>query len=264
VPEIFGYHGVTHAIKGNDRADGMFVRYGISTDNTLSDQWQSHMGRHWQTTSLFRAGASSEVVNRWMGRTATQGDHYDHNSGHERAIKIKDAMLKDTNRFAGAIANQVRIWIENKIPLENIDEYLDQELATVHYTPSGLCTRPMFLKPCDMNMKCLTGNNGNGCKHFALDLYDESQVAKISVERDKADKMLERLGHAVDQGIDGADLHLQHHMTLWTQATKVLEIRQSLLDSKNSPREEAADNDFLPFSQEGDYPDDCPFQCGEE
>lgn len=262
VPEIFGYHGLTHAIQGNDHVDGMFVRYGISTDNKLTDEWQSHMGRHWQTTSLFRAGASAEVVNRWMGRTATQGDHYDHNSGHERAIKIKDAMLKDTNRFAGAIANQVRIWVENKIPLENIDEYLDQELATVHHTPSGLCTRPMFLKPCDMNMKCLTGNNGNGCKHFALDLYDEAQVTKLSVERDKAERMLQRLGHAVDQGIDGADLHLQHHMTLWTQATKVLEIRQSLLDSKNSPCEE--DNDFLPFAKEGDYPDNCPFQCGED
>lgn len=260
VPEIFGYHGVTHAIKGNDRADGMFVRYGISTDNTLSDQWQSHMGRHWQTTSLFRAGASSEVVNRWMGRTATQGDHYDHNSGHERAIKIKDAMLKDTNRFAGAIANQVRKWIENKIPLDGIDEYLDQELATVHHTPTGLCTRPMYLKPCDMNMKCLTGNNGNGCKHFALDLYDEAQVAKLTVERDKAERMLERLGHAVDQGIAGAELHLQHHMTLWTQASKVLEVRQFLVDSRDGQRK---DSDFLPFEQKGDYPEDCPFQCGD-
>ena len=106
VPEIFSYHGLTHAIKGNDHVDGMFVRYGISTDNKLSDEWQSHMGRHWQSTSLFRAGASAEVINRWMGRTATQGDHYDHNSGRERAIKIKDAMLKDTNRFAGAVDRQ--------------------------------------------------------------------------------------------------------------------------------------------------------------
>jgi len=261
VTEIFGYSGLIHAIKGNDHVDGIFVHYGISTDNKLSDQWQSHMGRHWQTSSLFRAGASAEVVNRWMGRTATQGDHYDHNSGRERAIKIKDAMLKDTNRFAGAIANQVRKWVENKIPLENIDEYLDQELATAHYTPTGLCTRPMFLKPCDMNMKCLTGNNGNGCKHFALDLYDEAQVTKLSAERDKAERMLQRLGHAVEKKIEGAELHLQHHMTIWTQASKVLEVRQSLVDNRDGHSE---DNDFLPFEQEGDYPEDCPFQCGED
>ena len=67
-------------------------------------------------------------------------------------------------------------------------------------------------------------------KHFALDLYDEAQVTKLSVERGKAERMLQRLGHAIDQEIDGGDLHLQHHMTLWTQATKVLGIRQSLLD----------------------------------
>lgn len=73
--------------------------------------------------------------------------------------------------------------------------------------------------------------------------------------------MLQRLGHAVDQGIAGAELHLQHHMTLWTQSSKVLEIRQSLLDSRDGRYK---DKDFLPFEQEGDYPDDCPFQCGED
>ena len=88
----------------------------LDIDNHITDSWQSHKGRHWQTTSLFRAGMAELVVNKWMGRTTGQGENYDHNSGRERAKAVGEAMLESTERFLGHVPNKVNEWKSARNP----------------------------------------------------------------------------------------------------------------------------------------------------
>ena len=106
LPQVLGYYAVIYFFGGNDRCESAFSRYDVIVDDYVAKSWQSHKGRHWQTTSLFRAGLAEMVVNKWMGRTTGQGDNYDHNTGRERAKVVGDAMLEDTERFLGDTPNK--------------------------------------------------------------------------------------------------------------------------------------------------------------
>ncbi|GFO71198.1 hypothetical protein BJAS_P0473 [Bathymodiolus japonicus methanotrophic gill symbiont] len=113
-PEMLGYKAVMYFFMGNDRYPNAFKKYGLDIADHIADSWQSHKGRHWQTTSLFRAGVQPAIVNKWMGGTDLQGAHYDHNTGTERAKLVGAAMLEDQNRFVGEIPQKVRQWVADE------------------------------------------------------------------------------------------------------------------------------------------------------
>jgi hypothetical protein len=258
IPEIMGYGAIAYSFKGNDRYAGLFERYGITEDKDLIIKFQSHKGRHWQTTSLFRSGLSAEVANAWMGRTMQQGAHYDHNTDIERAKQIQKAILDDTQRIIGPVAERVKEFRELQIPLELIEDFLEQQMHTVQHTPLGMCSRPMYLKPCDLNMKCLTGNNGKGCKHYALDISDASQIAKLQAYRDRTERELERLVKKLDEGFAAAEMHIESQSIAFNNVNLILRGAEAILD-----KDPNSSGDYLPFKKEGGYPDDCPFQCGD-
>ncbi|WP_420600318.1 hypothetical protein [Neptuniibacter sp.] len=258
VPEIMSYKALSYAFGGNDRVGSLFTRYDVTDDKDLISSFQTHKGRHWKTTSLFRSGANGEVVNAWMGRTMAQGNQYDHNTDTERAKKVRDAMLKDNHRFLSQVSERVRQMVEMNTSEELIEDYLEQEIQVVQHTPNGLCTRPMYLKPCDLNMRCLSGNDGKGCKHYCLDLQDEAQVAKLRAWKDAVEREVERLTAALEEGYAGAQMHLDAALPGYNNAKLVLKGRDEIL--LNNPE---SDGDFLPFRKDGSEPDDCPFQCGE-
>jgi len=258
IPEIMGYKAITFSFKGNDRFPSLFERYGVSDDKDLIAKYQSHKGRHWQTTSLFKSGASSEVTNAWMGRTTQQGAHYDHNTDIERAKQVQKAILEDTQRIIGPVAEKVKEFRENQISLELIEDFLEQQMHTIQHTPLGMCSRPMFLKPCDLNMRCLTGNNGKGCKHYALDIGDVSQIAKLQVYRDKTGRELERLAQKLEEGHAAAEMHIESQSTAFNNVNLILRGADAILE-----KDPNNDGEYLPFKKEGSYPDDCPFQCGD-
>lgn len=258
LPEIIGYNAVRYFFIGNDRHEGAFTRYDIEVDGYVADGWQSHQGRHWQTTSLFRAGLAEMVVNKWMGRTTGQGENYDHNTGQERAKVVGEAMLDDTERFLGDIPSKVKIWKDNEAALKNLPEHLNDNLQTVQYSPLGYCTRDLFLRPCEFNLRCLTGNNGKGCKHYIYDLHDPAHREKVTAERDKSSLELSRLFEVYEKGVEAAVMHIEHHMIIVRNTSSILENAELILyeDQLEGLQE------YMPFKKEGTYPDDCPFQCG--
>lgn len=258
LPQILGYHAIRYFFVGNDRQEGAFARYDIEADDSITEGWQSHKGRHWQTTSLFRAGLSEMVINKWMGRTTGQGEHYDHNTGRERAKLVGDAMLEDTNRFLGGVPDQIKIWKDQEIPEEDISVQLQESLKTVQYSPLGFCTRDLYLKPCEFNLRCLAGSNGMGCKHYIYDLHDSSHREKVTAERDKSSLELTRLFELYENGIEAAEMHIQHHMMIVRNTTAILENAEIILHE----RQLDGLQDFMPFKKFGSFPDDCPFQCG--
>lgn len=258
LPQILGYHAVTYFFGGNDRQDSAFARYGIDVDEHIAESWQSHKGRHWQTTSLFRAGLAELVVNKWMGRTTGQGENYDHNTGRERAKVVADAMLDDSTRFLGDVPNKLRAWKEQEIPTSSLPEHLTSTLQSIQYSPLGYCTRALYLKPCEFNLKCLTGNEGKGCKHYIYDLHDPSHREKITVERDRSSLELSRLFEVYEKGVEAAKMHIEHHMTILRNTTAILDNAEMILNDSQLDDIQ----DFMPFKKEGSYPDDCPFQCG--
>ena len=258
IPEIMSYAAITFSFRGNDRFAGLFERYGITDDKDLIINFQSHKGRHWQTTSLFRSGLSAEITNAWMGRTMQQGSHYDHNTDIERAKQVQKAILEDTQRIIGPVADKVKEFRENQISLELIEDFLEQQMHAVQHTPLGMCSRPMYLKPCDLNMRCLTGNDGKGCKHYSLDIGDASQVAKLQAYRDKTGRELERLVQKLEEGIAAAEMHIESQKIVFNNVNLILRGTEAILETDPNN-----DGEYLPFKKEGSYPDDCPFQCGD-
>lgn len=258
LPQILGYFAVIYFFGGNDRQDSAFVRYEIDVDAYITDSWQSHKGRHWQTTSLFRAGLAELVVNKWMGRTTGQGENYDHNTGRERAKVVGDAMLNDSERFLGDVPDKVRMWKEQGIPSSSLPEHLTSTLQSIQYGPLGYCTRALYLKPCEFNLKCLTGNEGKGCKHYIYDLHDPSHREKITAERDRSSLELSRLFEVYEKGVEAAKMHIEHHMVVLRNTTSILDNAEIILNDNQLDKLQ----DFMPFKKDGSFPDDCPFQCG--
>ena len=258
LPQILGYFAVAYFFGGNDRQHSAFTRYGIDVDDYIAESWQSHKGRHWQTTSLFRAGLAELVVNKWMGRTTGQGENYDHNTGRERAKVVADAMIDDSERFLGEIPNKLRAWKEQEIQTSSLPEHLTSTLQSIQYSPLGYCTRALYLKPCEFNLKCLTGNEGKGCKHYIYDLHDPSHREKITAERDRSSLELSRLFEVYEKGVEAAKMHIEHHMTILRNTTAILDNAEMILNDSQLDDIQ----DYMPFKKDGSFPDDCPFQCG--
>ena len=147
---------------------------------------------------------------------------------------------------------------ENQISLELIEDFLEQQMHAVQHTPLGMCSRPMYLKPCDLNMRCLTGNDGKGCKHYSLDIGDASQVTKLQAYRDKTGRELERLVQKLEEGFAAAEMHIESQSIAFNNVNLILRGADAILEK--DPNNEG---EYLPFKKEGSYPDDCPFQCGD-
>lgn len=258
-PEMLGYKAVMYFFMGNDRYPNAFKKYGLDIADHIADSWQSHKGRHWQTTSLFRAGVQPAIVNKWMGGTDLQGAHYDHNTGTERAKLVGAAMLEDQNRFVGEIPQKVRQWVADEIPESDISTYLEQSMKTTQFTPIGYCSSSLHLNLCELNLKYLVGTDGNGCKHFVFDLKDESQRTRLIAEKDKYEAELTRLLDVYDRGVLAAKMHIKHHLGIVKNASTTIEKAEKLLGTTFTNNQ----NEFLPFLEEGSFPDDCPFQCGD-
>lgn len=261
IPSIFGYHAVMHVIKPTNKGRSAFFRYGVDIDKDLIETFQSHKGRHWQTNSLFRAGLAASIVNKWMGRTDSQGDNYDHQTPRERAGKVGELMLSEQSRFIGDVASKIKRWTQQEVSLENIRSYLDSMLKTVHYGPLGHCLRDINLKPCEFHLKCLTGNSGKGCREFVVDLSDPIQVSQIEAERSRAENELSRLFEALNRpGIptESVEMHIEHQMTVFRNASYILDRSEIVLTQNQA----AQSQDYQPFVHGGSVPDDCVFQCG--
>jgi hypothetical protein len=256
IPEVLDLNAVYYFFKGNDRYPSAFERYGINDGGELSKAWQSHQGRHWRTTSLFRSGAAKSLVNKLMGRKDEQGKHYDHNTGSERAKVVGKAMAKKTERFIGHIPAKIAILKQKNVDTEIIAEVLDKELQTISHTPCGYCTQSLELNPCQYHLRCLIGHDGSGCKKLVIDLEDPTALPTIQGIRDETRHEIERLVKLKDEtGNISIDQHLREKIKLYDNSEMVIKLATNLISNKTSELE------FIPFN-DGSQPDDCPFQCG--
>jgi hypothetical protein len=256
IPEILDFGAVYYFFKGNDRYPSAFERYDINDGGELSKTWQSHQGRHWRTTSLFRSGAAKSLVNKLMGRKDEQGKHYDHNTGSERAKIVGEAMAKKTERFIGYIPKKIAKLKKKKVNTEIISEVLDKELQTISHTPCGYCTQSLELNPCQYHLRCLIGHDGSGCKKLVIDLDDPTALPSIQGIRDETRHEIERLVKLKDEtGNVSIDQHLREKIKLYDNTEIIIKLGTSLISNKTMELE------FIPFN-DGSQPDDCPFQCG--
>ena len=257
IPEVLSYHALSYFFKGNDRYPSAFHRFNVNGADNLYGVWQSHQGRHWRNTSLFRSGAQKSLVNKLMGRKNDQGKHYDHNSGIERAKIIGQAMDKQPARFLGKLPSQIGLLKQRGAEQQVIDDVLSNKLQTVSYTPQGMCTQSLELNPCQYHLRCLIGNDGSGCKYLIIDLEDPTSIPVIKDLKDKTEHEITRLVKLKDEtGNIAIDQHLKHQIKVYDNAKTVVELAERLTHTGKS------DLDLLPFEKDGSYPDDCPFQCG--
>jgi len=256
IPEVLDFNAIYYFFRGNDRYPSAFERYGIDDDGELTKAWQSHQGRHWRTTSLFRSGASKSLVNKLMGRKDEQGKHYDHNTGTERAKIVGAAMAEKSERFIGHIPAKIAELKQKNVGAEIIEEVLDKELQTISHTPCGYCTQSLEINPCQYHLRCLIGNDGSGCKKLVIDLEDPTSLPIIQGIRDETRHEIERLVQLKDKTNNiSIDQHLRAKIKLFDNAETVIKLATNLISNKTSELE------FIPFN-DGSQPDDCPFQCG--
>ena len=257
VPQILSYYTLYYFFKGYTTEvigkNSAFRRYKLNVPDEIIESYKTHMGRHWQTTSLFRAGAQDWVVDLFMGREPGQGRKYDHNTGVERARKIKDLLLKYTDNFIGEIADKVRVFRKEGKTDEEIMEYLDHVIVSVHWTPYGACIRNLALKPCQYNVRCIRGQNGEGCSEFIVNKSDDEAIAGIKRLVKKSEMTLGRLFNYQQQGHVHADKHIDFHREIAKNGRKILWLVSE--DAENII-------EFKPFPN-GSSPDLCPFQSGE-
>ena len=257
IPEVLSYHALYYFFKGNDRYPSAFHRFNVNGADDLYGVWQSHQGRHWRSTSLFRSGAQKSLVNKLMGRKNEQGKHYDHNTGTERAKIIGQAMDKQPSRFLGKLPSQIGLLKERGSDQQVIDNVLNKNLQTVSYTPQGMCTQSLELNPCQYHLRCLIGNDGSGCKYLIIDLEDPTSIPIIKDLKDKTEHEIIRLVELKDEtGNIAIEQHLKHQIKVYDNAKTVVELAKRLMHTGKS------DLELLPFKKDGSYPDDCPFQCG--
>ena len=261
IPSILGYFSVLYAIKPAKQGQSAFVRYGVVANEEIVSTFQTHKGRHWQTNSLFRAGLAASIVNKWMGRSDSQGDHYDHQTAKERAEKVGELMLSEQSRFIGDLANKVKAWTDNDIPTQNVQTFLTDMLQTVHYGPLGHCFRDINLKPCEFHLKCLTGNSGKGCREFVVDLLDPVQIKQVESERNRSEIELARLFEALNRPgipVESVEMHIEHQMAIFRNASYILDNSEVVLNDIQVEKSK----DYQPFRTDGSVPSDCVFQCG--
>ncbi len=259
IPEVMSFNTLFYFFKGNDRYPSAFHRFNINGADDIYSTWQSHFGRHWRTTSLFRSGAQKALVNKLMGREGEQGKHYDHNTGTERGEIIGQAMAQDPSRFLGKLASRIGALKERGAEQQIIDDVINQSLQTVSYTPQGMCTQSLELNPCEYHLRCLIGNDGSGCKYLIIDLDDPTSIPVIEDLKDKTEHEIIRLVKLKDEtGNIAIDQHLKHQIKIYDNAGTVIELARRLTHTET----EKSVLELLPFEKEGSYPDDCPFQCG--
>ncbi|WP_010490642.1 hypothetical protein [Pseudomonas sp. S9] len=261
IPSTLGYFSVLYAIKPARQGQSAFLRYGVEANEEIVSTFQTHKGRHWQTNSLFRAGLAASIVNKWMGRSDSQGEHYDHQTAKERAEKVGELMLSEQSRFIGDLANKVKIWNDNNIPTQNVQAVLTDMLQTVHYGPLGHCFRDINLKPCEFHLKCLTGNSGKGCREFVVDLLDPVQIKQVESERNRAEMELARLFEALNRPgipVESVEMHIEHQMAIFRNASYILDSSEMVLNDIQVEKSK----DYQPFKTGGSVPSDCVFQCG--
>ncbi|HGO9799662.1 hypothetical protein [Pseudomonas aeruginosa] len=262
IPRVLGYYAVMYSLKPSGPGhSSAFKRYGVSVDKEVLDTFQTHKGRHWQTHSLFRAGLAASIINKWMGRTEVQGAHYDHRTARERASLVGELMLSEQSRFIGDLPEKIRSWVADELPDDDRKAYLNATLQTLHHSPLGYCYRNLNLRPCDFHLKCLTGNNGKGCREFIFDLHDPVQRSKIETERDRAELELSRLFELSNKPgipIESVEMHIEHLMFIYKNCISILENSEVILNDSQLDHIK----DFQPFRLIGSKPDDCSYQCG--
>ena len=91
-------------------------------------------------------------------------------------------------------------------------------------------------------------------------MHDSSHREKVTAERDKSSLELTRLFELYEKGVEAAEMHIQHHMTIVRNTSAILENAEIILHE--GQLEEL--QDFKPFKKFGSFPDDCPFQCGSD
>jgi len=253
VPRVLTYGSIFHFFNGmykEHTTPSAFERYDIKDEaGNIVNGFQSHKGRHWKTTSLFRAGASDFLVDLLMGRTPGQGRNYDHNTGTERAHIVKKLLLEHTDDVIGPVAKKILAMRDKGYKENQITEWLENKIDVVHWTPYGLCIRNVVLNPCPYNVRCIMGESGEGCKHFALDKKDNIAVQFIVDIGTKSEKEIPRLERMQEDGNIHITKHIQYNKNISENCKNIL---QQLNSNNTTSKVKSFPN--------GSSPDDDPFQ----
>lgn len=177
-------------LSSNSQKKTIFERLKILDSTGSPFSITPHQIRHWVTTAIFRSGPSESMVDLWMGRSPGQSRVYDHRTAKERAEAFRERYLTDQppNDYLG---RKVRLWRDQGVDAEVIDEYLKSKLRVMHFVPTGTCSRELFLSPCTKGLMCLRGfGTESACPSFHIDTRDGAARAHIIALRDQYRAML--------------------------------------------------------------------------
>lgn len=173
----------------------VFEVYGIKDRRGKIYSFTPHQIRHWVTTALLRSGPNEMMVDLWMGRSKGQLRHYDHRTPKERAEYIRDkGVYSSITPPADWLGRKINSLRESKFSQQEIDEFIDEKLSLLHFTPWGYCSRELTVMPCSKGLMCLKGfGDGAACSNFHIDPTDKVARKNISDLLDSNRKMIKAL-----------------------------------------------------------------------
>lgn len=173
-------HDLYNYLCGDTLKQTVFKRLDVRTDSGSHVAISPHDIRHWVTTAKLRAGASQMMVDLWMGRKPGQSRRYDHRTPSERAEEIRAIYCSESvpHDFLG---RKVISWRERGLSEQEVARLITEKFRVAHFVPWGMCSRELYISPCDRGLMCLRGYGTEAaCKSFHVDKADQN--ARSSIE----------------------------------------------------------------------------------
>ncbi len=205
-----------------DRADGarpnkgtlsVFSRLGYVDSEGVPLRATTHQFRHWLNTLAQEGGLSQIEISRWMGRrTIDDNAAYDHQTGFQLAIRVRDRVNK-----GAAVGSAVTTLRRIKDPVRRA-EFSRSLVASAHVTDIGVCVQDLSALPCERHRECATCN-----EHF-IQKGDEQQRRRAQEIFDEAQLMLRLAEAERADGSYGADNWLAYQELVSRRASDILGI----------------------------------------
>lgn len=181
-------------LSSNAQKRTVFERLGVLDDDGKPYSFTPHAIRRWVSTAVLRSGPSEIAIDLWMGRTPSQTRHYDYRTAKERAEYVRDRYIQEGSEPDDFLGRKVRLWRDQGLSDEQIEQLVTEKLKVLHFTPWGTCSRELYITPCNKGLVCLRGfGTGEACESFQIDPQDYEAMQATQGLRSKYSQMLQTI-----------------------------------------------------------------------
>lgn len=174
-------------LAGKPGVKSAFECFGLTESDGTSCRMTSHQLRYWLNDIADKGGLPVDTLTRWMGRENPRDtEAYRFETADEKCRRIKEGIR------AGEIGGHISE-VYFSLPEDERDIFLESQVASVHFTPMGICAHDYSLSPCERHLNCVRGTcpdylrrKGNQTERANLMQIIKNTEISLKEARDKA------------------------------------------------------------------------------